>query len=55
MDNLLFTGNGLSRGGLGEVVTIDDDVERTAAHAVGGGEDGVGRDERAAAELISGV
>ena len=53
MDDLLLAGDGLSRGGFGEVVTIDDDVERTAAHAVGGGEDGVGGDERAAAELIA--
>lgn len=50
--DLLPAGDGLSRRGGRQVVTIDDDVEGVAAHAVGGGEDGVGGEEGAAAELV---
>ena len=47
----------LSRDGLAsrsrQIVAIDDDIERRAIHAMSCGEDGVGGDEGAAAELVA--
>ena len=47
----------LSRDGLAsrsrQIVTIDDDVERRSIHAMSCGEDGVGGNEGAAAELVA--